>query len=209
MTSQEQFEQDGAQQWLIEYPLDSASVVFDVGGYLGEWTWELLRRDFGICSHCGGRQNPKVFVFEPISAFVEECTQRFHDFPKVEILPFALGNCDRPGLLAIKGAASNEEFDQWAQVAEIHVRDITQFCYDRGIDRIDLISINIEGGEYALLARMIETDLIRICRNVQVQFHDIDPSCALRRKHLQRRLGLTHELKWEYPFVWESWVREQ
>ena len=38
--------------------------------------------------------------------------------------------------------------------------------------KIDLLKINIEGGEYEVLENLIENDLIKNIDNIQIQFHD-------------------------------------
>ena len=74
--------------------------------------------------------------------------------------------------------------------------------------KIDLMSINIEGGEYELLDRIIEIGMINNIVNIQVQFHQWYPSYKqsdLLRKSLQDRLSITHKLTYCYDFVWEDW----
>ena len=74
--------------------------------------------------------------------------------------------------------------------------------------KIDLISINIEGGEYKLLNRMLEINIVQNFSNIQIQFHEWYPSYSesvLLRSSLQDRLRKTHQITFCYPFVWENW----
>lgn len=71
------------------------------------------------------------------------------------------------------------------KVTEIQLIDIDEYISGLHIGRIDLIKMNIEGGEYALLARMHERDLIRNCVDIQIQFHDFIPDAGARRNKLR------------------------
>ena len=65
-------------------------------------------------------------------------------------------------------------------------------------------SINIEGGEYRLLPRMLDTGIVNLCQHLQIQFHNY-PNCIKLRDDIRRKLMLTHTEIFNYPFVWESW----
>ena len=73
---------------------------------------------------------------------------------------------------------------------------------------IDLISINIEGGEYSLLDRIIESGFISHIKELQVQFHTTVPNAAKERKRIVEKLLQTHNSSYSYPFVWEGFVRK-
>jgi hypothetical protein len=74
-----------------------------------------------------------------------------------------------------------------------------------GIDHIDLLKINIEGGEYPLLADMSKKYLITSCTDIQVQFHDFVTGHQELYADIRSELEKTHELTYRYPFVWENW----
>ena len=76
------------------------------------------------------------------------------------------------------------------------------------IERIDLMKMNIEGGEYDLLDHLIETGFIRNIENIQVQFHDFVPEAKQRMMKIQKELSKTHRLTYQYIFVWENWRRK-
>ena len=76
-----------------------------------------------------------------------------------------------------------------------------------GISHCHLLKMNIEGGEYEVLPRLIETGLILAVDNLQIQFHPIDSQSPGRMKAIQLALEKTHELTWRYQWVWENWKR--
>ncbi|MFH1247258.1 MAG: hypothetical protein V1644_02660 [Candidatus Micrarchaeota archaeon] len=64
------------------------------------------------------------------------------------------------------------------------------------------------GGEFELLKRMLEQNLIARCKNIQVQFHDFYPNARELRDELRTELAKTHELTYDYYFVMENWRRK-
>jgi hypothetical protein len=81
--------------------------------------------------------------------------------------------------------------------------DISEFCKKP----VRLIKINIEGSEYRIIQRLIETETIQNIQDLQVQFHIVDGNTSIYDS-LAKRLSETHELTWRYPFVWENWRRK-
>jgi len=76
------------------------------------------------------------------------------------------------------------------------------------LESVDLIKINIEGGEYDLVPRMIESGIVNKCKIIRIQFHDWIPGAFAMRKKIVKELSKTHEVEWSFPLVWESWIRK-
>jgi hypothetical protein len=85
--------------------------------------------------------------------------------------------------------------------------DAARYLDESPTKEFDLVKLNIEGGEYALLERLIATEHIKRIRDLQVQFHLNVPNARRRYRSIARALRKTHRLAWRYPFVWESWTR--
>lgn len=177
----------------LDYPLSPDSLVLDVGGYRGEWTHRIVER-----------YDPFVLVFEPVPTYAEGLRTRFHYNPKVEVLDFALAEKDEVAALTLLGDGSSL-FRKGGTRITVCCRDVVAFFAERGIGRIDLMKVNIEGGEYPLLDRMLDVDLCRCCHDLQIQFHDIFPDARSQRQQIRERLAQTHDLTYEYEFVWENW----
>jgi hypothetical protein len=96
-------------------------------------------------------------------------------------------------------------FKQGKASQEVRLVSIIDFLRERDIHQIDLMKINIEGGEYELLEHLIATNWIRHIRNLQVQFHDFIPNAEQRMRRIQAGLAQTHSLTYQYVFVWENW----
>ena len=80
---------------------------------------------------------------------------------------------------------------------------------EHGIESVQLMKINIEGGEYELLERLVETGLIARVDDIQVQFHNFAADAAARMEQLQRAMRATHTPTYQYRFVWENWRRNR
>lgn len=72
--------------------------------------------------------------------------------------------------------------------------------------QIDLMKINIEGGEYGLLSHIYAQGLMNRINNIQVQFHVVTAfNYRLLYEILSRQMMITHVPVWRYAFCWESW----
>ena len=78
---------------------------------------------------------------------------------------------------------------------------------EAGIERVDLLKLNVEGAEYEVLEHLAVTEWLPRIRFLQIQFHDIGAGSDARMRALQAWLGQTHQLMWQYELVWESWRR--
>jgi FkbM family methyltransferase len=195
------FCEDSAKRYmLVECPLNEHSVVFDVGGYRGEWAKAM--KDL---------YNPYLHIFEPDKTSLAQLRKLYGKDPKVVINPFGLAGADRKATLrhAFMGSSIFESSPAKAtQTSEIALRDVRSVMEELAIPEIDLVKINIEGGEYELLDRMIETGLHRRCKYIRIQFHEWIPGSHRMYRRIRKALELTHDVEWHYSFVWESWVRK-
>lgn len=181
----------------VEYPLDSHSMVIDVGGYRGEWAQTIVDR-YGCTVH----------VFEAIPTFASEIEDRFRGSPKVTTHDFGLSDDDRVVFMSL-AADGSSAFRPGDQGVDARLRDVNSVMQECGIGEIDLIKINIEGGEYPLLRRMLDCGIAQRCRDIQVQFHLGYPDALRLRDEIRRDLQRTHELTYDYYFVWENWRRRR
>lgn len=136
-------------------------VVFDVGGFRGEWSAAVLERAPGA----------RVFTFEPNSSSFAGIRGRLGD--RVSVHNLAFGTED--------GAASLSAPPGLPEMGSLHVRDLRQvdlvvediesvrvtsidsFCAERDINGIDLLKLDVEGHELAALqgaAGMLERGAI-------------------------------------------------
>lgn len=187
---------DGDKLLRYNYPLTKNSVVLDVGGYKGDWTANIHLRF-----------QPEIYVLEPVKKFAEMLSQRFSSNDNIKVYNYGLGSRDEEMLISLDDNASSV-YKNDSQKSLIELKDIQKFIQDNNLSSIDLIKLNIEGGEYDVLNRLIDTQQIRNIENIQVQFHLFVPGAREQYKNLEKRLSLTHQLTWKYPYVWENWQRK-
>jgi FkbM family methyltransferase len=174
------------------YKLDPSSIVFDLGGYKGEWSEEIYKK-----------YKPTIYIFEPIKDFYVLINQKFLSNSKVKVFNYGLSNSNEKKFISLKDDASSTFLE--GNKIEIELKDIGDTIKNLKLSCIDLIKINIEGGEYEVLPRLIETGQISIFKNIQVQFHDFIPHAVEMRNNIRKELNKTHHLTYDYPFVFENW----
>src|SRR5579864_3238015 len=180
----------------LSYPLNRDSIVIDVGGFRGLWTQQIFER-----YQC------TIHVFEPVLEYRAHLRKRFDGYPRIVVHPHGLSNHTAQARIALRGDASSVLIEDDRDVEAIELRDVAEALEPMRNSGIDLIKINIEGGEYDLLSRMIETGLTDVCQDIQIQFHSWVDGAVRRRTEIQHSLSRSHRMTYEYPLVWENWRR--
>lgn len=189
------FDDEGDKTHRLDYDLGAGSVVLDLGGYEGQWASDIFAR-FGC----------RVHVCEPVSRYVEAITRRFEHNDRITVHPVGVGGADATATIAIDGAASTV-YDHDGPTETIRIVDVIAFLEEHGLTRIDLLKVNIEGGEYDLLERLVDSGRITDVRDIQVQFHDFFDDAEARMDRICEQLSKTHHPTYRYRFVWENWRR--
>lgn len=177
----------------LDYELDKNSIVFDLGGYEGQWASDIYSRF--LCT---------VFVFEPVKKFAENIEIRFRQNENIRVFAVGLSDSNRTVKISVDNDRSSI-YKAGDNYESIQLVDINEFIKNNSIDRIDLMKINIEGGEYDLLDKMISTGLVKNVNYLQIQFHDYFTGASERRQQILKRLAESHDRMWNYEWVWESW----
>jgi len=191
------YAEGGDEKFRFDYDLGRDSLAIDLGGYEGQWASDLY-----------ARHRCRVLVFEPVTVFADAIRERFKNNEDIAVYEVALGASTRTATVNICGASSSEFKSKNAGKQDISIVDVKQWFDDNAISTVQLMKINIEGGEFELLERMIETGLTGAIENIQVQFHNIADDSAERMEAIQAGLRQTHEPTYQYRFVWENWARK-
>jgi FkbM family methyltransferase len=186
--------------FLSDYPLTPDSVVMDVGGYHGLWT-ELTIERKGF--------SPNVYVFEPVPDWYADIKNKFNGNSKIQVFNFGLAGADRKDTFEI----NRDSTGAWARSSDgasvdVSIRDIAGVLKELGLEKVDLITINCEGGEYAILERLLTTGTISDFKYVQVQYHNLFSESSDKRDWIRQALSATHREKYNIPWTWESWERK-
>jgi FkbM family methyltransferase len=180
----------------LDYPLSADDVVFDLGGYVGDFAAAIQER-YG-CT---------VYVFEPVRDFFLTCQDRFAGNERIRCFNFGLSASRQQVQISVDGDASSTAHDTTGQLEEIQLEVFDEFLQRFGVREVALLKINIEGGEFDVLDHLIDTRVISRIHHLQVQFHNFAQDAISRRDRIRAALGRTHRLNWNYHFVWESWSR--
>jgi FkbM family methyltransferase len=181
-----------------DLPISECRTVFDVGGYMGGYTAEIRKRYDSEC-----------YLFEPVPLFYEECSRRFDGDAKVHCYPFGLSGKDETlEISLLEDASSTLLASGDEKTQEVEIRGIVDFLAASNVDQIDLMKINIEGGEFGLLEALTQSEWIDKVNVLQIQFHDFVDNADAMRDSLRIALAKTHKELWNYDFVWECWMRK-
>jgi len=184
---------------LHEVAIDSNSVVLDAGAYTGEWAQEIMNR-----------YNPTIHAFEPDPRNYKQLEKKTHSNSRLIPYNFGLGEKNETVRMALEHLGSSIFSDTSGKKgvpwAEVQIKDIAETWQALSLDRVEFMKINIEGAEFPLLERMIETDLLKKVDCFMIQFHEWHPGAYGRRRKIRKELSKTHRLVWDYHFIWEKWL---
>jgi FkbM family methyltransferase len=190
----DKFREDGGDSFfLFNYDLNKDSVVLDVGGYEGQWASDLFSR-----FQC------EIFIFEVVQSFVDKMEKRFSNNSSIKIYNHGLGNSTRNEKINVSEDSSSL-YVKSNQYEEIKIVDFKEWINENNFLSIQLLKMNIEGAEYELLERIIDQGFHKKIDNLLIQFHNFTPDARPRMEKIQGKLNETHNLQFQYDFIWESW----
>lgn len=191
---------------LHDVDLPAGGVALDVGAYRGQWTERVLAR-----AEARGQRDVTVHLFEPEPSSVAHLRAHLGDDPRVHVHPFGLGGTDRTLSLGLGGPGSSLYKDGTTEnflgATEVPVRDVGAVLDSLGLSTIELMMVNIEGGEFELIDRLHESGWLGRLGTLFVQFHEFGPDAYRGRRRNRRQLAETHDCTWSYPWVFERWDR--
>lgn len=173
--------------------LDSNAIVFDLGGYKGQWASDIF-----------SKYQCRVNIFEPYLPFFRSIEKRFEKNNNISVHSFGLGKEDKLVDITVD-KDSTSLFKKGKERAKIEIKKAEDFIHKSKYENIDLMKINIEGGEYDFLDHIIEKGIVSKVVNLQIQFHHFIPNARNRMLAIQDELRKTHELTYQYEFLWENW----
>jgi len=184
---------NGDTKFRLDYDLDQNSVVFDLGGYNGQWASDMFSK---YCCN--------ILIFEPVEIFAQNIKDRFSNNPNIRVIQKGLSGADK--VTGMSNSLDSSSMYKGHLVEDVTLVRAIDYFKKYNIHRIDLMKINIEGGEYDLLEHLIATNFIKNIVNLQIQFHDFVPKAEERMRNIQDDLGKTHKLTYQYEYVWENWL---
>ena len=184
------FAEGGDEKFRYNYKLTPADIVVDAGAYHGHWSKKIY-----------DRYKCKVLAFEPVFHEVAKATLK-----GTPVTVIAVGLSDKNETLEMSiQADSTSSFKSGNNTIKVKMRDFIEIMNEYQVNKIALLKINIEGGEYGLLEHLLNRDFVSKISIIQVQFHDFMQDAVNRRNLIQTKLRLTHHLTYNFEFVWENW----
>lgn len=186
----EWYAQNGDNTYWINHNLNQDSIVLDIGASIGNWTHRIFNQ-----------YNSYIYAFEPT-----ENINNIINHDKIKKIKSAAYNKDGTELFGINNhepsALKNDN-----QI-KVNVTDINKFILSFNV--IDLIKINIEGGEYDLLQYILnDHEISKRIKSFLIQFHLIE-NIDVKSKYdniINLLINNHFKLDWRFDFVWEKWSK--
>ncbi len=188
---------------MLDYPIHLA---FDVGANFGQTTNEMLRAFPGA----------QVYAFEPDPEIFKTLVNNTED-PRAHPVQLALS--DQAGVLPFFRFADNTRIGSLIKDAgyakakhltptpiEVESATIDQFCIDRGIQRINLLKVDVEGNELAVFqgARaMLERGCIDM---VYFEFNDCETPASVQGGALTEICDFLHGFGFHFIATYTDYV---
>jgi FkbM family methyltransferase len=174
-----------------------SSVTFDVGSYTGNSLVSLAQK-----------VNGKIYGFEPVREFWKVASERVKSFPNIQVVNIGLGKNDEYKVLNLQNDETSV-FKPSSKGQQCIFRSIFNVWNAIGISKLDVLHMNVEGGEYDIFECLIKQNLLPKIRTIIVQFH-YPEQFSSQRAMIQEELKKTHTCVYDYAFVWERWnLREE
>lgn len=173
-----------------EFPAKQTGII--LGGYQGVSAKKWLER-----------YDIKLIIVEPISKYCDQLKRKFINNPDVTILNLAAGSKNGGRRIVVNGDRTSF-FEKNGEIQEVVTLDVCSIL-EMAESPIAFLEINIEGGEYEVLGRLIQTGQIKKISRLFVQFHNINPDSSRDRELIENELTLTHSLIFDYLWVWQYW----
>ena len=162
--------------FLLDY-INSNSLVLDCGVNQGEFSgW--LSSNIGCRIH-GFEPDPRLFVKLP-------------NFPGCTFHQLAISNNNGTLMLYLGDSLCSSlhyKEDDARETFEVRTVTLPEFCRQHGIEKIDLLKMDIEGAELPVLSDLAESFLREKVAQIAIEFHDhIDKSALPQIRATIRRM---------------------
>ncbi|OWF50385.1 uncharacterized protein LOC110450446 [Mizuhopecten yessoensis] len=180
--------------------LNSSSFMIEAGGHLGH-----------DISEFNSRYHPGHYVvLEPVGNFFNVLREKFKDSPNIVLYNFGVDVND--GVFqAGQGNDGTSIYKKGKDGFVLKIVAVSKLFEKLKVaeKKVDLVTLNCEGCEYAFLDFLLSTDYIHQFRNIQYQSHRVPEICFPVKRFCwyQELLAKTHKLVFQHKFTWESWTQ--
>jgi FkbM family methyltransferase len=177
-----------------KHDLSPDSLVLDIGGYLGDFSREIFER-----------YKANIHIYEPVEDFYKTIlNDDFFSRNSIQVNNFGIGGKSENVMFSISENASgyNVQTDTEKQQL-VKIKDVSEEF--NKFNKIALVKLNVEGSEYEILERLIETNQLAQAESYLIQFHNFYPDSASRRDAIASHMKEKFYRVWNFDFVWELW----
>jgi len=118
------FEIQGDKTLRLDYELDEKSLVFDLGGYEGQWASDIF-----------SKYSCFIYIFEPVEEFFEKIRQRFSKNKKISVYKFGLGKQNQNAEISLEKSASSM-FKKVGRTTNIKILKAVDFFREKILSRL-------------------------------------------------------------------------
>lgn len=187
-----------------QYDLNATDVVFDIGGYEGRWASEMHKRHGVRC-----------LIVEPVKRFYRNICETILSKHSADIMALNVGIGAEAVTrkFRIKGDMTGQFADDGPEEEVAIIPFESLFHFSEGYfgifksKEVAVVKLNCEGGEFEIL-ESAAPELLKRCRNIQVQWHAVVPDYQARFDALQEKLSQTHALTFDGQWVWQNWAKK-
>lgn len=180
------------------YNLSPESLVIDCGGYHGEFARRILDTYGPV----------KIVVFEPIKEFYEIAKEALEFYQSATVINAGVGANQRTEQFGIQGGLTgrfNGGANGWE---DVEIIELPVWLWRAG-GSVSLLKLNCEGMEFEIIPALIDSNVIHGIKNLQVQFHKLHEDDEQKYQEIREQLLATHELTYDFPWVWQNWRLKQ
>ena len=190
-----------------EYNLTPDSVVIDLGGYVGIWANTIANKfnctvhSFEAVERYFSQINYNNVIAYQYAVTCETGTNYMHvcdEGSAIETLSEYKKQNDSD-----RSYQNNVRSHSNIPLEKINTIDINEIL--NKYNQVDLLKINIEGGEYDILERMCKTGTINKVQNLQIQFHNFVEDAQSKYDNTFSNLELTHTCNFDSMWRWSFW----
>jgi FkbM family methyltransferase len=191
------YRDDAISNFLYSFELPSINTIMDIGSYCGNW---LINMNKMYGSRCIG--------IEPIDKYALQSIDNFNknnissEFFEIHNFGLTVHEDGEQEINISEDSSSLYIKENNNQKKIIKLKNVKNFL--NNIDyKIDVLQINAEGIEYELVPFMLNNNLFKDIKNIQIQFHIIDETSELKMNNCIKDLSsYGYRTKFNYPFVW-------
>lgn len=172
----------------VEGLIAAAATIVDVGAHIGIW------------SAYASSLNPlaKIYALEPEADNFRGLRQTVsaNHLSQVKIFPIALAAASGRRRLAVAADSINHRLLPPADQSEgplVAARSLADFCQEAKIGSIDVLKLDIEGGEYELIGAWQEEDFARM-RSLILEYHLLGERTVSELEGNLRRHGFSVQI---------------